>query len=212
MDANFDTMFAGATETSVRAGISKLRAIVEIVVSLTRGSEPGMRTESCGRVPRSAFSCSAGIGWIGVNPVAGKLGSSKPALRSGRAFSSQWAMPFIQTPMRELVELRLLDLGVRWLGEPSFFAQKTPDCGVVGDDAEGRRVEDGLSIAEIISSFGLFAISSSRGVIWIVFAAGTAFKTVPLAFFGLLLCAGALLLFSHRFCRSDISRGVRIAA
>lgn len=211
MEANFDTIFAGATETSVRAGMSELRTIVEIVVSLIKGSEPGMRTESCGRVPRSAFSCSAGIGWIGVNPVSGKLGSSKPALRSGRAFSSQWAIPFIQTPMRELVELRLLDFGVRWLGDPSFFAQKTPDCGVVGD-AEGRRAEDGLSIADSISSFGLLAISSSRGVIWIVFAAGTAFKTVPLDFFGLLLCTGALLLFSHRFCRSDISRGVRIAA
>jgi hypothetical protein len=63
-------------------------------------------------------------------------------------------------------------------------------------------------MADIISSLGEVAISSSSGVIWIVFAGGTAFRIVPLLLGKLLVLRGLLLdldLELQRFGFSDIS-------
>ena len=71
-------------------------------------------------------------------------------------------------------------------------------------------------MADNISSFGLVAISSSSGVIWIVFAGGTAFKIVTLVFcLSLLLLLPSELLFriiQLDLCFLTSSAGVRIAA
>jgi hypothetical protein len=72
------------------------------------------------------------------------------------------------------------------------------------------------SIADKISSFGDVAISSSRGVIWIIFAGGTAFRivpfgVVPLGFFAA-VDTGALFLLIQLFCLSVNCLGFLIAS
>ena len=66
-------------------------------------------------------------------------------------------------------------------------------------------------MADMISSFGDVAISSSKGVISILFAGGTAFKIVAFGFLGLLL-VGELLPLIQLFCLSVNCFGTRIAA
>ena len=74
----------------------------------------------------------------------------------------------------------------------------------------GRGVVGEALMADNISSLGLVAISSSSGVIRMVFAGGTAFKIVPRGF-GLSL-TGALFRLIHFFCFSVICLGIRTAA
>lgn len=75
---------------------------------------------------------------------------------------------------------------------------------------EGVRVKS--LTAESISSLGLVAISSSRAVILMIFAAGTALSMVPLDFFGLALLAQLLFLLIQFRCFSVICFGIGMAA
>ena len=66
--------------------------------------------------------------------------------------------------------------------------------------------------ADMISSFGDVAISSSKGVIFIVFACGTAFRIVTFGFLVAVVLSGQLFLLIQLFCFSVICFDCLMAA